>query len=270
VQFSRTTDGGATWSPPVVVSDPGPLGIDQAPRLRVLPDGTLLAIFARADFAAGIAELRVARSRDEGRTWEPSAVAGSIPLPGEVTDPETGEQLPQPGYPTSAISPDGTIYIAFENSPSASSGSIGLIRSSDGGLTWQPSALPGVNAFAWEPAIAVDQHGTVGVIWYDLRNDRPGDGKTTADVWFASSTDRGDSWQQIHVAGPTDIRTGAPPEQNRFGEYQGLAGLRRGFAAIFGLASPQAKHGATDIFFAEIGPTGCHGEDDRSNKPDNC
>jgi hypothetical protein len=64
VQFSRTTDGGATWSPPVVVSDPGPFGIDQAPRLRVLPNGTLLAIFARADFASGVAELRIARSLD--------------------------------------------------------------------------------------------------------------------------------------------------------------------------------------------------------------
>ena len=169
-------------------------------------------------------------------------VAGSIPLPGEVTDPETSEQLPQPGYPTSAISPDGTVYIAFENSPSASSGSIGLIRSFDGGLTWQRSELPDVNAFAWEPAIAVDQHGTVGVIWYDLRNNRPGDGQTTADVWFASSTDHGDSWHQIRVAGPTDIRTGAAAEQNRFGEYQGLAGLNHGFAAIFGLAAPQAKH----------------------------
>ena len=270
VQFSRTSDGGATWSPPVVISDPGPFGIDQAPRLRVLPDGTLLVIFARADFAAGIAELRVARSHDEGRTWDAPVVAGSIPLPGEVTDPETSEQLPQPGYPTSAISPDGTVYIAFENSPSASSGSIGLIRSFDGGLTWQRSELPDVNAFAWEPAIAVDQHGTVGVIWYDLRNNRPGDGQTTADVWFASSTDHGDSWHQIHVAGPTDIRTGAAAEQNRFGEYQGLAGLNHGFAAIFGLAAPQAKHGATDIFFAEIGPKGCHGEDHHQNGHNDC
>ena len=37
VQFSRTSDGGATWSPPVVISDPGPFGIDQAPRLACSP-----------------------------------------------------------------------------------------------------------------------------------------------------------------------------------------------------------------------------------------
>ena len=35
------------------------------------------------------------------------------------------------------------------------------------------------------------------------------------------------------------------------GEYQGLAGLRRGFAAAFTLPAPQAKDGPTDIFFAQ-------------------
>jgi hypothetical protein len=256
VQFSRTTDRGATWSPSILISDPGPFAIDLAPRIRVLPNGTLLAIFARADFFTGLAELRVARSLDEGRTWLPAVVAGAIPLPGEVLDPETGEQLPQPGFPTSAVAPDGTVYVAFENSSSPDSGAIGLTRSRDGGLSWSVSTLPGVSAFAWEPAIAVDKHGTVGVIWYDLRNDQPGDGATTADVWFAHSHDRGSSWRQTHVAGPTDIRTAAPPAQNRFGEYQGLAGLRRGFAASFGLSAPQARNGPTDIFFAEIGPGG--------------
>ena len=113
--------------------------------------------------------------------------------------------------------------------------------------------LPGVSAFAFEPAIAVDQHGTVGIIWYDLRNDVPGDAGLTADVWFAHSDDRGISWRQIHVAGPTDIRTG-PIDNNRVGEYQGLAGLRRGFAAVFTLRTPQAKHGPSDIFFARIVP----------------
>jgi hypothetical protein len=55
VEFSRTTDGGRTWSPPVLVDQPGPFAIDQAPRLLVLPDGTLVAVFTRADFELGLA-----------------------------------------------------------------------------------------------------------------------------------------------------------------------------------------------------------------------
>jgi hypothetical protein len=270
VSFSRTVDRGTTWSAPVLVDQPGPFAIDLVPRIRVLPNGTLLALFVRADFATGLASLQSTRSLDEGQTWLPAVQAAAKPLLGEIHDPETGEALPQPGFASSAVAPDGTAYFAFEDSRSPSSGAIGVLRSLDGGLTWTTIALPGVSAFAFEPQIAVDRRGTVGVIWYDLRNDRPGDGETTADLWFAHSNDRGASWRQIHVAGPTDIRTGAGAHQNRFGEYQGLAGLRKGFAAAFGLASPQAKNGPTDIFFARIGPGKgrCDDESDDERKGD--
>jgi hypothetical protein len=260
LSFSRTTDGGATWSSPVLADHLSPFQIDEAPRIAVLPNGTLLDIFARGDLETGQGTIQVARSLDEGRTWLPPVEAGSKPLAeSPPVDPETGELLPQPGYPSSAVAPDGTVYVAFEDSPSAGAGAIRVFRSRDGGLTWTSITMPGIPAFAFEPAIAVDGHGTVGVIWYDLRNDRPGDGQTTADVWFASSGDQGASWRQIHVAGPTDLRTGAPDVLNRVGEYQGMAGLPKGFAAVVTLASPQAHNGPTDIFFAGIGLRGGHG-----------
>jgi hypothetical protein len=254
LEFSRTTNGGATWSPPVLIDQPGPFALDFSPKILVLPDGTLLAVFARADFELGLGTIHAARSLDEGRTWLPSVLAGSKPIPPDFADPE-GDILPQPGFPSAAVAPDGTVYVAFEDSKSPSSGAIGVIRSRDGGRTWTSATLPGVRAFAFEPAIAVDSHGTVGVTWYDLRNDRPGDAALTADVWFAYSGNRGASWRQIHVAGSTDLRTAPLPAHNYVGEYQGLAGLRsRGFAAIFTMAAPLAKNGPTDIFFARIGP----------------
>jgi hypothetical protein len=255
VEFSRTTDGGATWSPPVLVDQPNPFAIDQAPRILTLPNGTLLAVFARADFASGepLGSIQVARSLDEGRTWLPPVQAGSKPV-FELHDPDFGDGLPSPGFPGAAVAPDGTVYVAFEDSRTASSGAIGLLRSRVGSRTWSSSTLPGVTAFAFEPAIAVDSHGTVGVTWYDLRNDRLGDAALTADVWFAHSDDRGTRWRQIHVAGPTDLRTAPPPAHNYVGEYQGLAPLRHGFAAVFTLAGPQAENGPTDIFFARIQP----------------
>ena len=262
VEFSRTTDGGTTWSPPVLVDQPGLFASDQAPRLLVLPNGTLLTLFARTDFEAGFGAHYAARSLDEGRTWLPPVQLGPhLPLIG-FFHPEFG-YLPQAHFPSAAVAPDGTAYIAFENNSSASFGGIGVAKSRDGGITWSSSMLPGVSAYAFEPAIAVDKHGTVGVTWYDLRNDRPGDAALTADVWFAHSDDRGASWRQTHVAGPTDLHTAPLPAHNYVGEYQGLAGLTRGFAAAFTLPAPQAKDGPTDIFFARIGPGDGDNKDNR-------
>jgi hypothetical protein len=263
LEFSRTIDSGTTWSPPVLIDQPGPFAWDQAPRLLVLPNGTLLTLFARTDLEAGFGAHYAARSLDEGQTWLPPVQLGpQLPLL-EFVHPEFGEQLPQPHFPSAAVAPDGTAYLAFEANSSATSGGIGVAKSRDGGLTWSSSMLQGVSAYAFEPAIAVNKRGTVGVIWYDLRNDRPGDAALTADVWFAHSHNRGESWRQTHVAGPTDLRTAPLPEHNYVGEYQGLAGLRRGFAAAFTLPAPQAKDGPTDIFFARIGPGGGDDKDDR-------
>jgi hypothetical protein len=254
LEFSRTTDRGATWSKPALIDQPGPFQIDLAPKILVMPDGTLLATFARADFETGIGSLQASRSFDEGRTWLPSVQAGSKAV-AEPHDPETGDVLPQPGFPSSAVAPDGTVYIASEDSRSASSGAINVAKSRDGGLTWTTHTLPGVTAFAFEPVIAVNQHGTIGVTWYDLRHDRPGDHALTADVWFASSDDHGRNWREINVAGPFDLRAAPLARQNRVGEYQGLTGLRgRDFGAAFTLPAPYAKDGPTDIFFARIGP----------------
>jgi len=264
LEFSRTTDNGTTWSPPVLIDQPGLFATDQAPRLLVLPDGTLLTVFARIDLEAGFGAHYAARSLDEGQTWLPPVELGPrLPLT-EFLHPEFGH-LPQPHFPSAAVAPDGTAYVAFENNSSVTSGGIGVARSRDGGLTWSSSTLR-VSAYGFEPAIAVNQHGTVGLMWYDLRNDRPGDAALTADVWFAHSHNRGRSWRQTHVAGPTDLRTAPLPAHNYVGEYQGLAGLRRGFAADFTLAAPQAQNGPTDIFFARIRPGDRDDEDDEDDR----
>ena len=220
LRFSRTSDGGATWSPAVVIDKPGPTAIDFSGHILGLPGGELLAVFVQADLVLGLGRLFAARSVDEGRTWQNPVEVASQPV-GQFTDPDSGIELPQPGFFNAMLAPDGTIYAALEASSSASAGAIRLVRSRDGGRSWTTSMLPDVSAFAFEPAIAVDSHGTVGVSWYDLRNDRPGDAVLSVDSWFADSDDGGTSWQQTHLAGPFDLRSA--PRGGWIGEYQGPA-----------------------------------------------
>ncbi len=68
LEFSRTTDGGAGWSPPVLIDQPGPFAVDFSPRILVLPDGTLSAVFGRVDVELGLLQHYAARSLDEERT----------------------------------------------------------------------------------------------------------------------------------------------------------------------------------------------------------
>jgi hypothetical protein len=270
-RFAQATDGGMSWSAPVAIDLAPPNGLDQSGEVLVLPEGTLLAIFSRIEFDLSdftvTGTLLAARSSDQGLTWTSPVAVASEPLE-EFADPETGQELSNQDLVihSAAVAPDGTVYIAWDHDSSPTSGAIEIARSKDGGLTWSgPGSLPGVTAFAFDPAIAVEKHGTVGLIWYDHRNDRPGDGPLTTDVWFAHSDDGGNSWRQTHVAGPFDLRTVPSPTGFwRLGEYQGLAALGgRGFAAVFTQAAPQAKNGPTDIFFARIGP----GRRERLNFP---
>jgi BNR repeat-like domain len=244
LSFSRTTDRGAHWSPAVTLHTPDPTAVDFSGHVLVLPNGGLLAVWANFDVATNRGALMASRSQDDGRTWQPAVVIGSHPV-GSFVDPETGIELPQPGFPSAAVSPNGTVYIASEASTSPTDGAITVARSTDGGRTWTSRNLPGVTAFAFEPAVAVDGRGTVGVIWYDLRSDVPGGGGITTDVWFARSTDRGTHWRQTHLAGPFDLASAAI---HWVGEYQGMAGLTRGFASVFTMAAPRAVNGPNDIF----------------------
>jgi hypothetical protein len=65
-------------------------------------------------------------------------LAGSQPIQ-MFFDPETGDEYPQPGFPSAAVVPDGTVYVASEHDSPVSPGAITVARSRDGGRTWSSS-----------------------------------------------------------------------------------------------------------------------------------
>ena len=249
IKFARTTDGGATWSNPVATDLVIPDALDLCPWLVVLPSGALLTIFDRAEFAIGVGKVYSSRSFDGGATWTEPVELLATPFAKFFDDHV--EELPQPQFPNIAVARDGTVYVAVEAVTSPRPGrsrSRGRATAVAGGRGCPRPASAPTGSSLRLPSTATARWGAT---WYDLRNDRAGDDPLTGDMWFAASDDRGRSWREVHVAGPTDLRTGALARQNRFGEYQGLAAAGdRSFAAIFALAAPFATDGPTDIFVA--------------------
>jgi hypothetical protein len=137
-------------------------------------------------------------------------------------------------------------------------GPIVLTRSRDGKSWSSPKAIITGRTQHFTATIAAARDGTLGLTWYDFRNDRPGDGKLTTDYWFAFSNDKGNTWRQIHVGGPFDARTavqaslGVGPAGHFIGEYQGLSAVPGGFDAAFTQSTPRTRHDRSDIFFASI------------------
>ena len=57
-----------------------PDAIDLVPRLVVLPSGTLVTVFARAEFAIGLGKIYAARSLDGGASWTAPVAILATPL----------------------------------------------------------------------------------------------------------------------------------------------------------------------------------------------
>jgi hypothetical protein len=253
--LSRTDDGGRTWSTPVSL----PAGAEVlSGQLHLLPGGTLIDVFAQftapppGSAPTGPTTLYSTRSTDGGGTWStPSQIAGA-----------DYSGLVNPG---SAVAPDGTIYAAWEHAnPGGAGYSIMYSRSSDGGSSWldpgvvaTEPGLPeeiGANSPLPAPAVAVADEGTVGVAFYDHRNNPPSVyPPRTTDYWLRYSRNLGSSWHERHLAGPFNQTTAPSLDTGPFGflgDYQGIAPTTGGFGLTFALAEPLATTPPTDIFYA--------------------
>jgi hypothetical protein len=254
--FSRSSDGGRTWSPPRLVYDPGKEHVlPFCVAIAVLPHRVLLDVMTVFDNVAGTSDVMAARSGDGGRTWSRPALIAHTSGNAAV-DPDTGTEVA--GTPADAsvtVGPDGVPTVAWNDIASPHASRTLASRSSDGGRSWsRPVAVSNVRGQAFQASVAAAGDGTLGVTWYDDRRDAGGSAAWEFDVWFAFSRDGGRSWRRSHLAGPFDVNRAQVVEgaARRIGDYQSLAGLPHGFAAAFTQAPPQAKIGASDIFFADV------------------
>jgi hypothetical protein len=271
--FARTTNGGASWEPARVISDPGSHNQTIGNQIDVLPDGTLLDLFTEfvehknAHGIRGI-HFAVIRSSDKGVTWsKPIIVAEDTS--GGVRDPDTGAPLR-----VGDIIPDiavnrhpgtlgyGNAYVVWEGRSSPSStndDAILLSRSTDGGSTWSDpikvNQTPN-GAAAFTPAVHVSADGTVGVTYYDLRNNTPSPAALPTDYWLVHSHDGGLTFgDEVRLTTASFDTTTAPVAGGYFlGDYEGLSSVGNLFTPLFVAANSGDTANRTDAFFTTAGP----------------
>ena len=145
-----------------------------------------------------------------------------------------------------ALAPDGTIFFGWsEIMPDRSSRYL-LTNSTDGGQTWRaPKTVLQSSSPIMNPTLAVAPNGDLGLLFYDFRNDVPGDNEATADVWFARAKSPYGlgTWKTSHLGGPFGART--IPVDSDIGSRQGNIGIPGGFAVAFTMARPAAQIGPT-------------------------
>lgn len=230
--FSKTVDGGVTWSSPAeivkVSSQQQTIGNQIIVDLR---NGTLYDFFNLIRPPANTSESHVAfiKSTDDGATWSKPQIIADLNTV-DVVDPNTNEPIRTGDIiPEPAIDPaTGRLYVVWQDARfnGRQYDEVALSSSSDGGNTW--SAPTRVNTpsgrVAFNPMVRVNTAGTVAVTYYDLRNLAAGNTTTLpTDYWQTTSTNGGASFgNEVHLAGSFDLKLAPVAEGFFLGDYDGL------------------------------------------------
>jgi len=273
--FSRTTDGGATWETPHVAFNPGTHAGTIGSIVNVLPDGTLVdGLVVFSDHKESSTQLRgasvaVIRSTDRGETWSKKPIV-IAPLDTSFfgpTDPDTGHPIRSGGLPDFTVDPaSGNLYAVWEDDVPTGVDSIHFSQSTDGGLSWSapivinqtPTNIPSGDRQAFTPTVKVAADGTVGVTYYDFRNNDTSVPGLTTDYWFVSchsSCATPANWGgERHVAGPFDEEQAADAGGYFLGDYEGMITNGSTFGPFFVQAESRAANDPSDVFYATVTP----------------
>jgi hypothetical protein len=251
--FSKTTDGGKTWSTARPIFDPGERS--QTIGNIVVVDsttGNLYDFFERfqatgsPNAAPRGASLGFVKSMDGGATWsDATTVAAQVLSPNDV-DPNrpgasgllrTGE-----GLPAVAVDPSsGQLYTVWEDArfTSGAVSQVVISTSIDGGASWSSPALVSTttpaNRAAFTPEVAVNSAGAVSVTYYDLRNLDNTNTSTLPTIMLAkTSTNHGASFgPDIDLAGPFNDLVAPFAGGFMLGDYSALVSTGTGFHSFF-------------------------------------
>ena len=226
--FSRTTDGGVTWSTPTQMTNANLYA--QGNQIAVLPDGTLLNVQAILFKGSGNQPnpnpvfVGVQRSTDGGKNWSPAIKIAPLSVAAESAD---GQPLRVGDYiPDIAVDPhSGAVYVTWAGDLGTGINKILLSRSTDGGKKWSTPVVVNhhPNAQSFNHAVTVAQNdGNVAVLYYDIARNNDSTPGIPTDVYVRDSSDGGQTWNDPLLINSFDFAN-APFARGLFlGDYVGL------------------------------------------------
>jgi hypothetical protein len=219
LMLARSTDGGATYQPPVVIRKKGLANIGAIP--RVAPDGSVYVVWASAA-PSGDTILLLSKSQDGGLTWTHWRTIADFNSRSEQGIRDGA------GLPSFTIDPvTGKLFVAWQDDRFGSGDQAALIQSSDGGQTWSDplrvsDGPTDAAAFTVSVAASADR---VAVSYYSLQNDPAR--RFLVDRYVRVSTDGGATFSPSVKTTPSsfDVRLAAKagPNDSFLGDYAGLA-----------------------------------------------
>jgi hypothetical protein len=242
--FSRSSDGGKTFSPVSLIEGHAPFCTNKATGRPigstlcdaaqgaiplVEPDGTIAVAFPYIDLMSGPIPTRllVTTSPDSGITWTTPVLIATIHDIDGRFPPERYRVLSLPAF--ACDSHTGQLYITWSDKGRRDA-DILFSTSKNGGQSW--SAPVRVNddamnngANQFQPQMSVAPDGVISISFFDTRLDPRHE---FIDVYLAQSVNHGMSFlKNVRVTTQTwNPATGAPTDEygNQFiGDYQGLA-----------------------------------------------
>jgi len=218
IMFSRSVDGGNTYSAPNQISNSN--GGYQGSVPAVGPNGEIYVAWYHNN------RIEVDRSTNGGISWGNDVVVSNI---SGLPSPLPGAGFRVNSFPTIAVDRsggqgNGYVYVAWADAQGIGSGPDVLFsRSTDGGTTWSSPIRVSDDTnqtYQWFPWMCVDPAGNIDVVFYD-RRDVPG--SIQFHTYRARSTNHGVSFgSNERVTDEISVATNDGFGGTFIGDYNGM------------------------------------------------